>query len=293
MTKELKAHLYVLLATFLVGGSFIISEKLSGIIDPISITLYRFVIASVCLAPLIFLKQKYRVKLKSTFKRAMIISFFYSVFFIGMFNALEYTSAINIGTIFTLTPLLTGILSIFIFKQYISKKQYLIYIIGILGTCIVVFKGDLSLFLSMSLNKGDIIFLFSIIAMALYLISAKLFYKEDDELLVVVFLTLIGGIIWMGLVLLSLDIPLGWKKIQGELFIYMLYLSIAATLVTVYLFQRTTIVLGPNKVMAYSYLNPATVAILLFIFEAKIISFEIIIGILISSIATFILLKKR
>lgn len=293
MTKELKAHLYVLLATFLVGGSFIISEKLSGIIDPISITLYRFVIASVCLAPLIFLKQKYRVKLKSTFKRAMIISFFYSVFFIGMFNALEYTSAINIGTIFTLTPLLTGILSIFIFKQYISKKQYLIYIIGILGTCIVVFKGDLSLFLSMSLNKGDIIFLFSIIAMALYLISAKLFYKEDDELLVVVFLTLIGGIIWMGLVLLSLDISLGWEKIQGELFIYMLYLSIAATLVTVYLFQRTTIVLGPNKVMAYSYLNPATVAILLFIFEAKIISFEIIIGILISSIATFILLKKR
>jgi len=293
MTKELKAHLYVLLATFLVGGSFIISEKLSGIIDPISITLYRFVIASVCLAPLIFFKQKYRVKLKSTFKRAMIISFFYSVFFIGMFNALEYTSAINIGTIFTLTPLLTGILSIFIFKQYISKKQYLIYIIGILGTCIVVFKGDLSLFLSMSLNKGDIIFLFSIIAMALYLISAKLFYKEDDELLVVVFLTLIGGIIWMGLVLLSLDIPLGWEKIQGELFIYMLYLSIAATLVTVYLFQRTTIVLGPNKVMAYSYLNPATVAILLFIFEAKIISFEIIIGILISSIATFILLKKR
>ena len=292
MTKELKAHLYVLLATFLVGASFIISEKLSGIIDPISITLYRFVIASVCLAPLIFFKQKYRVKLKSTFKRAMIISFFYSVFFIGMFNALEYTSAINIGTIFTLTPLLTGVLSIFIFKQYISKKQYLIYIIGILGTCIVVFKGDLSLFLSMSLNKGDVIFLFSIIAMALYLISAKLFYKEDDELLVVVFLTLIGGIIWMGLVLLSLDIPLGWEKIQGELFIYMLYLSIAATLVTVYLFQRTTIVLGPSKVMAYSYLNPATVAILLFIFEAKIISFEIIIGILISSIATFILLKK-
>lgn len=293
MTKEFKAHLYVLLATFLVGGSFIISEKLSGIIDPISITLYRFVIASVCLAPLIFLKQKYRVKLKNTFKRAMIISFFYSVFFIGMFNALEYTSAINIGTIFTLTPLLTGILSIFIFKQYISKKQYLIYIIGILGTCIVVFKGDLSLFLSMSLNKGDIIFLFSIISMALYLISTKLFYKEDDELLVVVFLTLIGGIIWMGLVLLFLDIPLEWEKIQGELFIYMLYLSIAATLITVYLFQRTTIVLGPSKVMAYSYLNPATVAILLFIFEAKIISFEIIIGILISSIATFILLKKR
>lgn len=292
MSKELKAHLFVLIATFLVGGSFIISGKLSGIIHPISITLFRFVIASICLAPLIFITQKYRVKLKSTFQRAMIISFFYSVFFIGMFTALEYTTALNIGTIYTLTPLLTGILSIFIFKQHISKKRYLIYFIGIIGTCIVVFKGDLELFLSMSLNKGDIIFLFSIISMSLYLISAKYFYKEDDELLVVVFLTLIGGIIWMGIVLLSLGIPLEWEKIQGELFLYMLYLSIPATLVTVYLFQSTTVLLGPSQVMAYSYLNPASIAILLFLFEGKIISFEIIIGILISSIATIILLRK-
>ncbi|MFY9094586.1 EamA family transporter, partial [Aliarcobacter butzleri] len=97
MSKNLNAHFIILIATFLVGGSFIISQKLSGIIDPISITLLRFVIASLLLSPIVLFNQKYREKIISTFKRAMIISFFYSIYFIGMFKALEFTTALNTG----------------------------------------------------------------------------------------------------------------------------------------------------------------------------------------------------
>ena len=63
MSKELNSHLIIILATFLVGGSFVVSQKLSGIIDPISITLLRFVIASLVLVPIIFFNQNYRKKL--------------------------------------------------------------------------------------------------------------------------------------------------------------------------------------------------------------------------------------
>ena len=173
MSKNLNAHFIILIATFLVGGSFIVSQKLSGIIDPISITLLRFVIASLLLAPIVLFNQKYRKKVISTFKRAMIISFFYSIYFIGLFKSLEFTTALNTGTIFTLVPLLTAL----VFKQKISFNQYLIYLIGIIGTCMVIFKGNLELFLSLSLNKGDVIFIFSTFCMALYSISAKYFHK--------------------------------------------------------------------------------------------------------------------
>ena len=256
MSKNLNAHFIILLATFLVGGSFIISQKLSGIIDPISITLLRFIIASLLLAPIVFLNQKYREKIISTFKRAMIISFFYSIYFIGMFKALEFTTALNTGTIFTLVPLLTALFSIFVFKQKISFNQYLIYLIGIIGTCMVIFKGNLELFLSLSLNKGDVIFIFSTFCMALYSISAKHFHRKDDELLVLVFMTLVGGIIWMSLALVLFDVPLDWQKISSKEFLYLGYLTVFATLVTSYLYQKATIVLGPKKMMAYVYLNP-------------------------------------
>ncbi|WP_323668947.1 DMT family transporter [Aliarcobacter butzleri] len=289
MSKNLNAHFIILIATFLVGGSFIVSQKLSGIIDPISITLLRFVIASLLLAPIVLFNQKYRKKVISTFKRAMIISFFYSIYFIGLFKSLEFTTALNTGTIFTLVPLLTAL----VFKQKISFNQYLIYLIGIIGTCMVIFKGNLELFLSLSLNKGDVIFIFSTFCMALYSISAKYFHRKDDELVVLVFMTLVGGIVWMSLALVLFDVPLNWQEISSKEFLYLGYLTVFATLVTSYLYQKATIVLGPKKVMAYVYLNPGAIAILLFVFEFKSINFWMFLGILISSFATLILLKKE
>ena len=293
MTQNTKAHIFVILATFLVAGSFIISHKLSGIIDPISITLMRFVLASILLAPFILFIRKYRTRILYTFKRAMIISFFYSSFFIGMFKALETTTALNTGAIYTLVPLLTGILSTFVFKQNLSSKQYLVYFFGILGTCIVVFKGDIKLFLSLSLNSGDVLFLFSIIFMALYSICAKFFYKKDDELLVVVFMTLVGGCIWMGIALILFDIPLEWVKIDGKNFLNVAYLSIFTTLFTVFLYQSATVTLGPKKVMAYVYLNPAFVAMIAFTIDNVSMNFFTVIGLIISCIATIILLKSK
>ena len=293
MNKNLNAHFYVLLATFLIGGSFIASQKLAGNIDPISITLLRFVIASVFLAPFVFLKKEFRLRIVPTFRRAMIISFFYALFFIGMFKALEYSSALNTGTIFTLLPLLTAVFTFFVFKQVIYLKQYLVYFIGILGTLIVVFKGDINSFLEISLNKGDIIFLFSIISMSLYSISAKYFYKKDDKLIVLVFMTLLGGSLWMLLALLILDIPLQWSKIDNTLYIYMIYLSIIATLITSFLYQKANIILGPKIVMSYVYLNPAVISILLFLLEGKTMNFWTTLGILISSFSTIVLLNSN
>ncbi|MDN5060758.1 hypothetical protein [Aliarcobacter butzleri] len=125
----------------------------------------------------------------------------------------------------------------------------------------VIFKGNLELFLSLSLNKGDVIFIFSTYCMALYSISAKYFHRKDDELVVLVFMTLVGGIIWMSLALVLFDVLLDWQKISSKEFLYLGYLTVFA--------------------------------ILLFVFEFKSIKFWMFLGILISSFATLILLKKE
>ena len=70
----------------------------------------------------------------------------------------------------------------------------------------------------------------------------------------------------------------------------MVYLIIGATLITVYLYQEAAITIGPKKLMAYVYLNPAAIAILLFILEGELISLKVLIGIIISTIITFLLL---
>ncbi|MBS9782487.1 MAG: DMT family transporter [Arcobacter sp.] len=290
MNKTIKAHIFVLIATFIVAGSFLASAKLSGIISPISLTLYRFVLAIVVLAPIIFLKDKYRKKIGSMLIRSSIISLFYSLFFIAMFKSLESTTTLNTGTIFTLYPLITAVLSVFFFKQKISAKQFFIYLLGMIGTCIVVFRADLKLFLDFSFNSGDLIFLAGTLSLALYSVFIRYLHKKDDEALVLVFCTISTACVWVFLFLLMFDIPFGWNKIQGDLFLNILYLAIPSTLFTVYLFQSAGIIISPKKVSAYTYLNPAALAILLYLFDGVSVSFGVFFGILLSGIITLLLI---
>ena len=58
----------------------------------------------------------------------------------------------------------------------------------------------------------------------------------------------------------------------------MTYLVIGTTLITVYLYQKTTMALGPSSANAYSYLNPVLVALLLLIIEGVTIPLAVIPG---------------
>lgn len=293
MQQSTKAHIYVVIATIFIAGSFLASYKLSSTIDAISLTLYRFVLALIFLSPLVIFNIN-RVKAVPKFlPKAMVISLFYSLYFIGMFKALEYTTVLNTGSIYTLVPLMTAILCIFFFKEKIPLAQLIVYIIGIISTLIVVFKANLELLLKFSLNQGDIIFLIASLSMALYSIFLKVLYKKDDDIIVLVFSTLMAGIIWMSFTMWILDIPYEWEKIEGNLLFSMLYLVVATTILTLFLYQKATLILGPKKVMAYIYISPSLVALIMFIFEKQRISLGVFIGILLSTIATIIILRQK
>ena len=85
MSENLKAHTLVFIVTILIAFSFIVSGKLSGLIDPISLTLLRFVFAFIVLLPFILLIKVYREKIKQSFFKGLKISLFYSLYFILLF----------------------------------------------------------------------------------------------------------------------------------------------------------------------------------------------------------------
>ena len=293
MQQSTKAHIYVVIATIFIAGSFLASYKLSSTIDAISLTLYRFVLALIFLSPLVIFNKNRIKAVPKLLPKAMVISLFYSLYFIGMFKALEYTTVLNTGSIYTLVPLMTAILCIFFFKEKIPLAQLIVYIIGIISTLIVVFKANLELLLKFSLNQGDIIFLIASLSMALYSIFLKVLYKKDDDIIVLVFSTLMAGIIWMSFTMWILDIPYEWEKIEGNLLFSMLYLVVATTILTLFLYQKATLILGPKKVMAYIYISPSLVALIMFIFEKQKISLGVFIGILLSTISTIIILRQK
>ena len=55
-----------------------------------------------------------------------------------------------------------------------------VYLLGIAGTCWVIFGGDIHALLAFSLNSGDALFMAGCIAMVCFSISMKLLYRGDD-----------------------------------------------------------------------------------------------------------------
>ncbi|MBL4889482.1 MAG: DMT family transporter, partial [Candidatus Lindowbacteria bacterium] len=261
---EGRTHLLLLFATLLVAGSFIVSGELAGTVHPFSLTLLRFAGASLVLLPIVLFKEKWRAQILGTLPRAMVISLFYSGFFVALFESLNTTTSLNTGALFTLVPFFTALLSTVVFKESLSRRQVLAYLCGAAGSCWVVFGGNLDLLLSFALNRGDLIFLLGIVSMCFYSIAMKYLY-QDDEMIVLVFCTLLGGSFWITLALISIAQPLQWNLIQDDSVLQMLYLILCATLTTVYINQKATVILGPGRAKAYIYLTPAFVALISFL----------------------------
>jgi len=286
--KNLRYHLLSLLVTLLVAGSFISSERLSGIINPFSLTLLRFAIAALVLLPFVLSKKQNRKAISKALPRGLVMSLFYSTFFICMFEALKTTTALNTGTLYTLVPFMTAVFSLFVFKEKITKNMFFIYLLGITGTCWVIFRGDLSALLTFSLNSGDTLFLLGCVVMVCFSISMKLLYR-GDEMIVVVFCTLLGGAFWMLVALFIFEQPLQWHLLDKSLLSHMAYLALFATLASTFIIQKTTVMLGPTKVMAYIYLSPVFVAFLMMLIEDETIPTAVYPGMFLSIAATIIL----
>lgn len=286
--KNSKYHLLSILVTALVAASFLSSEKLSGVINPFSLTLLRFLLAALVLLPFILIK-KHRIKTaKNVLPRSLVMSLFFAIFFICMFKSLETTTALNTGTLYTLVPFITAIASIFLFKERMSFQILGIYLIGAVGTCWVVVQGDLQTLMNLNLNKGDFVFLLGCVSMVCFSVSMKVFHR-GEETIVTVFCTLLGGAFWMMLALIAFRQPLDWLALNSELTLHMLYLALFATLVSTFIIHKTTVVLGPAKVMAYIYLSPVFVAFIMLLLQGKSIPIAVFPGIALSILATVIL----
>ena len=285
---HLKYHLLLVVSTVLIAGSFISAQALSADIAPAALALMRFGFAALILAPFIVFSKERRQTFIRILPKGMIISFFYAAFFLIMFKALKTTSTLNTGTLYTLVPFLTAVVSIFLFRDKIRPGTLLVYLISTLGTVWVIARGDINVLLRLTLNPGDALFLLGCLSMVGFSVAMKLLYKAE-EMMVFVFTTLISGAVWMaGALVLSGDVP-DYSAMDAGKFLHMAYLAVGATLLTSWIIQKATVKLSPRQVSAYIYLNPVFVAFIAMLTSGQTLPASIYPGIALSILATVLL----
>jgi len=244
----------------LVSTSFTVGAAIAADLDPAVLTLLRFLLASVILAPLIRLRYGLRASRRFV-GHCAIISGCLVAFFYAMFLSLRYTTALNTSVIFTLVPSISGVYSLFLLRERLSRAQLAALFFGLLGALWVIFRGDPGRLVSMEWNRGDLIFLAGCFSMGLYTPLVKLLHR-GESMLVMTFWVLVTGSGWL-LLLAGYRLPeLDWGSIGLRTWAGIVYLAVFTTVITFFLTQYCVPHIGPTRSMAYSYLYPSLVLVI-------------------------------
>lgn len=253
-------HLLMLITATLVSTSFTVGAAITAELDPAVLTLVRFTLAACLFGPLVHARYGLNFSF-SLFGRCGLISGCLVIFFCSMFWALRYTSALNTSIIFALVPSFSGLFALVFLGEGLRREQLIALGCGVIGVVWVVFRGDLSQFLMMEWNKGDLIFLGGCLAMGLYTPLVKLLHREES-MASMTFWVLVTGSLWLLLIAGSRLTRVDWVSVPGFTWLGIVYLVIFTTIITFFLTQYSVSYLGPTRVAAYSYLYPGLVLLL-------------------------------
>ena len=161
------------------ASNLIVARGGVEVVPPISLAFWRWTVVFLILLPFTYisLKKNFRA-IKKEYKK---------LFFLGSmgcgvcgafpFLAGETTTVINMGIIYTSSPVFIILISFFFFNEKISTTKIVGLIICLSGVFIIIIKGNINLLINLKFTIGDLWMLAAAIGWALY--SIYLFYWKS------------------------------------------------------------------------------------------------------------------
>ncbi len=135
--------IYLLLASFLWGTSFIAGKFAYETLDPALVVLFRLIIAGVILFPITLRFIKENNKSDVDWKKIALLGFLtYPATFLLQFIGLQYTSASSAATMIGIEPLMVILIGQLFFKEKASLAIWLLGIIAFIGVFLLVGLSD-------------------------------------------------------------------------------------------------------------------------------------------------------
>jgi len=273
-------HGCMLLSAILVSTSFTVGKAITPFMDPVALTLMRFLLATLLFAPYVGRKFSLAYPGPAALLRYSLISAALVGFFLLMFLSLRVTTPLHTGVIFTTVPGISGLYSWFLLRERLGSYRLLALVFAMAGAIWVIFEGDIQQLLRMQLNQGDLLFFAGCLLMALYMPLVKLLHR-GEPMAVMTFWILVTGCLWLMLFACTKLTVTDWTSISAKVWMGIAYLAVFTTIITFFISQWATLHLGPTRVMAYSYLYPPLIILIEWFLHHEIPPLKTMIGILI------------
>ncbi len=255
--------LLLLVTSLLWGGNFVVGKSLVGHASPMTLTSIRWMIAVLCLFPIVCWNEKTIFPSRA----ALLPLFFMGVTGVVLFNlfqfmALERTTATNAGLISALNTISISVFSFLFLKERINRLQIFSMTLSLVGVILVLSKGNADLLLSFHLNTGDLWMMGSVGVWGIYSVCSRWAMTKTSPMKS----TLYSGI--FGLIVL---LPFNFSDftvsdITLSFIQSILYTGVISTVVCIVLWNIGVQKLGTTTAGMFLNFNPVFTTILAFLF---------------------------
>ncbi|MCM3271977.1 DMT family transporter [Paenibacillus elgii] len=256
--------LLLLLTSLLWGGNFVVGKSLVGHASPMTLTSIRWIIAILCLFPIVWWKEKTILPSRA----ALLPLFFMGITGVVLFNlfqfmALERTTATNVGLISALNTISISVCSFLFLKERINLLQILSMLFSLVGVILVLSKGNIDQLQAFHFNTGDLWMMGSVCVWGIYSVCSRWAMKNNTSPMKS---TLYSGI--FGLIVL---LPFNFSdftvsNINGSFIQSILYTGVISTVVCIVLWNIGVQKLGATTAGMFLNFNPVFTVILAFLF---------------------------
>lgn len=247
--KTHSGYLLALLATLIWSGNFIVARDLNASYSPVSISFFRWLIATVVILPFALPHLKRDFKLLMNQWRLILVL---SLTGVTVFNTLIYlaahtTSAFNLSLFAITAPIYVVFFNWLFYKESITRNQTIGFIILLIGLLVLLSKGNPEKILELEFNRGDLLMA---VAACIFAFYSSLLRKKNPAIGNLSFLsaTFILGVLMLMpfffIDLLSVNKSLEFTTSSTLQFIY---IGIGPSIISYYLWNKSVVEIGSTK----------------------------------------------
>ena len=260
LTKNtvLTGSLFATAASIIWSGNFIVASGIAKEIPPFSLSFYRWIIATIIIAPFAFAQFKKEIPV---IKKNLLYIFCTGLTGVAVFNtclyvAGHYSEAINLALLGTATsPVISVLLARIFLKERITPLRIAGLLICIAGILFLLSKGSMETFLSFRFTIGDRWILLAALSFAVYntLVKKKPVGISPVPFLFVVFLA--GTLLLAPFYFWETNntLPVQWNQ---HLIWILIYIGLGASVLSFLFWNKAVASLGSARTALFGYLIP-------------------------------------
>ena len=253
----------MLAAATILASNHIIGRWVQGEMPPMGIGFWRLAIATVVLLPFVgaSLWQK-RSVLRRHWKLFLVMGVALGPFGnAAVYVAYHFTTAINGGVVSTAQPVATVLLSILLFKDGITRSQWVGVVIATLGVLVIVSSGDIAVLAALEPNIGDLILLAAMFGFAVHNVLLRRVPGDFSTAEILLTIQLFAMVVMLPIYVLETifyqPMPVTWESAA-----VMAWVGIAVAIVAVGFTNTVVLTIGANKAVMGNYIRAVITAVL-------------------------------